>query len=202
VRATFLEVVDRLDQQPVAGVNGAALRALTFGLLFNDATFPPLAETLRALGNGQPPPLPPPGPGGDFSGMLHLVCNSPGWARDVETYQRHVAQDRVRYPLFGPAAANVWPCAFWPAKPEPAVDISKAGSSNILLVNNLRDPGTVYVGAVELRRALGDRARLVTVDQGGHLSYLYGDNACADAIETAFLVDGKRPPTDWFCPSG
>jgi pimeloyl-ACP methyl ester carboxylesterase len=201
VRAKFLELVDRLDQQPVAGINGAALRTLTFGLLFNDSTFPPLAETLQALGEGQPPSLPPSGPGGDFSGMLSLVCNSPGWPKDVETYQRHVARDRVRYPLFGAAAASVWPCAFWPVRPEPSVDIGRAGSSNILLVNNLRDPGTPYVGAVELRRALGKRARLVTVDQGGHLSYLFGDNACADGIETAFLVDGKRPPTDWFCPS-
>jgi pimeloyl-ACP methyl ester carboxylesterase len=202
VRTTFLKVVDRLDQQPVNGINGAALRALTFGLMFNDSTFPPLAEILRALGNGQPlPPLPPGPGGGDFSGMLHLACNEPGWPKDVQTYQDHVTQDRVRYPLFGPAAANVWPCAFWPAEPEPPVDISKAGSSNILLVNNLRDPGTVYVGALEMRQALGGRARLVTVDQGGHLSYLFGDNACADNIETTFLVDGTRPPVDWFCPS-
>jgi hypothetical protein len=174
------------------------LRALTFGLLFSDSTFPALAETLRALGNGQPPSLPPLDPGGDFSGQLALICNSPGWPTDVETYQRHVAQDRVRYPLFGPAVANLWPCAFWPVRPEAPVDISSAGSSNILLVNNLRDPGTPYVGALELRRALGERARLVTVDQGGHLSYLFGDNPCADNIETAFLVDGKRPPTDQF----
>jgi pimeloyl-ACP methyl ester carboxylesterase len=201
VRATFLEVVDRLDQQPVAGINGATLRALTFGLLFNDSTFPLLAESLRALGNGQPPPPFPPVAGGDFSGNLALVCNKPGWPRDVEAYQRHVALDRVRYPLFGPAAANVWPCAFWPATPEPPVDISKARSSNILLVNNLRDPGTPYVGALELRRALGERARLVTIDRGGHLSYLFGDSACGDRIETDFLVDGKRPPTDWFCPN-
>jgi pimeloyl-ACP methyl ester carboxylesterase len=201
VRATFLAVVDRLDQQPVDGFSGAALRALTFGLLFNDSTFPDLALILQALGNGQPlPQLPPPPDSGDFSGMLHLACNEPGWPKDVQTYQDHVAQDRVRYPLFGPAAANVWPCAFWPVQPDPQVDISKAGSSNILLVNNLRDPGTVYVGAVEVRRAIGGRARLVTVDQGGHLSYLFGDNTCANDIETTFLVNGTRPATDWFCP--
>jgi pimeloyl-ACP methyl ester carboxylesterase len=202
VRATYLRLVDRLDQQPVAGITGAALRALTFGLLFSDTTFDYLAGALVALGNGQPPPPPPFAPGGDFSGMLHLACNEPGWPTDVQTYQDHVARDRVRYPLFGPAAANVWPCAFWPVTPQPSVDLSRAASSNILLVNNLRDPGTVYLGAVELRRVLGDRAQLVTVDAGGHLSYLYGHNTCADTIETAFLVNGTRPPTDWFCPSG
>jgi pimeloyl-ACP methyl ester carboxylesterase len=203
VRARFVEIVDQLDERPVAGLSGAALRALTFGLLFNDSTFPILAEALEALGNGQPPSLPPfgPGGGGDFSGMLHLACNEPGWPRDIRTYQNHVAEDRIRYPLSGPAAANVWPCAFWPVTPEPPVDVSKARSSNILLVNNLRDPGTVYIGAVELRQALGGHAPLITVDQGGHLSYLFGDNTCADTIETTFLVDGKRPATDTFCPS-
>jgi hypothetical protein len=202
VRTSFLDIVDQLDRQPVAGMSGAALRALTFGLLFNDDTFPVLADALHALGNGQPPSLPPfgPGGGGDFSGMIHLACNEPGWPKDVRTYQDHVAQDRIRYPLFGPAAANIWPCAFWPVTPQPSVDVRKAGSSNILMVNNLRDPGTVYRGAVELRRAVGGRARLVTVDQGGHLSYLFGHNACADNIETAFLVDGTRPRTDTFCP--
>jgi len=200
VRTRYLQIVDKLDEQPVAGINGAALRALTYGLLFNDSIFPALAATLNALAAGQPPQLPPPPGAGDFSGMLALVCNSPGWSRDIKTYQRHVAVDRIRYPLFGPAAASVWPCAFWPAEPEPRVDLSKAGSSNILLVNNLRDPSTAYVGAVELHRTLGARSRLVTVDEGGHMSYLFGNNTCADTIETTFLVEGKRPPHDWFCP--
>ncbi|TDX08301.1 TAP-like protein [Kribbella sp. VKM Ac-2566] len=200
VRQRYLQVVDQLDQRPVAGFNGASLRALTYGLLFNDSIFPALAAALTALAAGQPPQLPPPPAGGDFSGMLALVCNAPGWPRDIKTYQRHVAQDREQYPLFGAAAANVWPCAFWPVKPEPRVDISKARSSNILLVNNLRDPGTPYVGAIELHHTLGARSRLVTVDEGGHMSYLYGNNTCADTIETAFLVDGKRPPRDTFCP--
>lgn len=200
VRTRYLQIVDQLDQAPVAGISGATLRAMTYGMLFNDAIFPALAATVSALGNGQAPQLPPLPGGGDFSGMLALVCNSPGWSRNIETYQRHVAVDRLRYPMFGPAAAGVWPCAFWPAKPEPRVDISKAGSSNILLVNNLRDPATPYVGAVELHRTLGARSRLVTVDEGGHLSYLYGGNTCAKDTVTAFLVTGKRPPHNRFCP--
>jgi hypothetical protein len=157
---------------------------------------------MRALDDGQAPPPPAFAPGGDFSGLLNLVCNEPGWPTDMQTYQNHVALDRVRYPLYGAATASVWPCAFWPVKPKPTIDLSRAGSSNILMVNNLRDPGTVYVGAVELRHAIGGRSRLVTVDAGGHMSYLFGHNTCADDIETTFLVDGTRPATDWFCPGG
>jgi len=67
-------------------------------------------------------------------------------------------------------------------------------------VNNLRDPATPYVGAVELHQKLGARSRLITVDQGGHLSYLFGNNTCTNNIATTFLVDGKRPPRDSFCP--
>jgi hypothetical protein len=50
--------------------------------------------------------------------------------------------------------------------------VTSNGPSNVLLVQNLRDPATPYRKALNLRAALGDRARMVTVDVGGHGSYL------------------------------
>jgi pimeloyl-ACP methyl ester carboxylesterase len=75
------------------------------------------------------------------------------------------------------------------------------GPSNVLLVQNLRDPATPYSKALNLRAALGDRARLVSVDAGGHGSYLDNGNACGDARVTAFLADGVRPARDVTCPA-
>ncbi|MGW4830078.1 alpha/beta hydrolase [Amycolatopsis japonica] len=43
-----------------------------------------------------------------------------------------------------------------------------------------------------LREAFGERARMVTVDQGGHLAYLFKDNECANDLATEFLVRGTR----------
>ena len=36
----------------------------------------------------------------------------------MASYQRSVAEDRKKYPLFGAAAANITPCAFWESEPE------------------------------------------------------------------------------------
>lgn len=203
VRKKYFELVGRLDSAPYSGIDGAAFRAMTFGLMFGDATFAQLAQTWQAIDQRRElsPPTPPPGGGTvDFSGMLHLFCNAPGWPKDVATYQRNVARDRMRYPMFGAATANVWPCAYWPVSAGPRVPIDPDGPSNLLLINNLRDPGTPYVGAVKLRRALGRSARLVSVNGGGHLVYLFNHNTCANQAVTTYLVDGKRPSSDRVCP--
>jgi hypothetical protein len=59
-----------------------------------------------------------------LSSQLYVVCGDVDWPESLRTYQKNVAVDRVRHPMFGPAAANVWPCAFWPSDPaEPQVRI-------------------------------------------------------------------------------
>ncbi|MFI5729862.1 alpha/beta hydrolase [Kribbella sp. NPDC051587] len=135
-----------------------------------------------------------------LSAYLAVVCNDSVWPRDLATYQRDVQDARKRHPLFGAAGANINPCAFWPHAPaEPPATISSKGPANILLLQNLRDPATPHIGGVLLRKAFGDRARLVSVDQGGHGAYVYGGNACVLNVATAFLVDGKRPKHDLRC---
>ncbi|MGW3284114.1 alpha/beta hydrolase, partial [Streptomyces sp. NPDC001002] len=54
-------------------------------------------------------------------------------------------------------------------------------------------------GAMKMRRALGDRATMVTADQGGHGVYPFGRNTCANNTVTAFLTDGQRPAEDLAC---
>ena len=82
-----------------------------------------------------------------------------------------MAIDRIRHRCSVPAAANISPCAYWPKPVEEPVKVGDHGPSNILMVQNLRDPATPLAGAKELRQALGDRARMVTADQGGHGVY-------------------------------
>ncbi|WP_372476947.1 alpha/beta hydrolase [Streptomyces olivaceus] len=77
--------------------------------------------------------------------------------------------------------------------------ITDKGASNILMVQNERDPGTLLVGARKLREALGERAMMVTADQGGHGVYPFGTNTCANDAVTTFLVRGERPKKDLAC---
>ncbi|MBB4688351.1 alpha/beta hydrolase [Amycolatopsis jiangsuensis] len=204
VTAKFYELVDRLDRTPVQGFDGATLRLYTLFVLYTNDQFPTLAETWHALDTGRPPPAAgaAAAEAGDnnFASHFAVLCADSRWPKSIETYQRHVVLDRARYPMLGGATANVTPCAFWPTAPiEPPVRIGDRGPSNVLMVQNLRDPGTPVSGARQLRRAFGDRARMVTVDQGGHGVYVFAPNKCGNDAVTDYLATGKRPAHDRFC---
>ena len=200
VRAKYFDLAGRLDRTPsVDGVTGPLFRMLTFGGLYatGDAAFTSLAGIWQALDTGVP--LPPTGTP-DLSGLenlisgrLSVVCGDSRWPTSVSTYERNVAVDRVRHPMFGAAAANIYPCAFWPDPVEQPVRITDRGPANVLMVQNERDPATPLAGARSTRRAFGDRAAMLTVDQGGHGAYLFGTNTCANGKVTEYLLGGRRP---------
>ncbi|GAB2862255.1 alpha/beta hydrolase [Lentzea nigeriaca] len=200
VRAKYFDLAGRLDAKPsVEGLTGQQFRMLVFGGLYatGDAAFSKMAAQWKALDNDQP--LPPqevpevPRMESLISGRLHVICGDSQWPSSVSIYERNVAVDRVRYPMFGAAGANIYPCAFWPKPVEKQVLPSDRGPRNVLMVQNERDPATPLVGAHSTRRAFGDRAAMITVDQGGHGAYLLGKNKCANDKVTEYLLGGQRP---------
>lgn len=211
VKATYFEIAATLDVKPnPQGIDGRLFRHISFAMFYYDTELPALAKIWQALDAGTPVPPPPPTdappasvgvPADNYlASQLHVICNDSRWPESVASYQRNVAADRQRYPLFGAAGANITPCASWPSEPiEPQVKITDEGPSNVLLIQNLRDPATPLAGAQKMRKAFGDRARMVTADQGGHLGYLKLDNPCADSIATTFLLTGERPARDVAC---
>ena len=207
VKAKYFELAARLDKKPVEApdgrFDGGLFRLLTYGLSYGATQLPALAGIWKALDAGQ---VPPPLPGGAvqgaenlISGRYYMICNDSRWPKSVQTYQRNVAVDRVKYPLFGAAGANIQPCAYWPDPAEPPVRITDRGPSNVLMVQNLRDPSTPLAGARQLRQAFGERATMVTADQGGHGVYPLGKNRCANHAATTFLTTGERPERDYHC---
>ncbi len=211
VEPLFLALAERLDRQPrrsaTPGVplTGARLRQALQNALYDDDLFPGMARLLLdAQDPGATPVLP-----GDLAGPLPdedaavtvaTICNDVAWPRPVAAYARAVAEDRRRHPLTDGMPVNVVPCAFWKTPPADApIRITDEGPSNILMIQNRRDPATPHFGALAMREALGDRARLVTVDRGGHGVYLNNGNACGDSAVTAFLTGGRRPAHDIRC---
>lgn len=215
VQDKYFEIAEKLDKKPSAdGFTGYLFRQRTFSEFYYDNRFDELAEIWKALDQGTKLDLPAPETSADASGgsavpadnylasQLAVICNDSNWPEDVATYQKNVEADRKAFPMFGAAASNILPCAFWPTEPyEPPVPITDQGPSNILMLQNLRDPATPLAGAEKMRQAFGDRARLVTADEGGHLNYLYLGNTCSDEIVTTFLVSGERPAEDTTCGS-
>lgn len=190
------------------------LRQLTFGYLFKEVQYAKLAQQWQALKSGDTEAVRAAAPSGgaadtppsidnQLSVFLAVSCNDVKWPTSVDVYREGVAEDRARYPMFGAATANITPCAFWPYAPaEEPVAIDDDGPRNILLVQNLRDVPTPHVGGKLLRQKFADRSRLVSVDDSGHGVYVYGDNPCALNTTTRYLVDGKMPGKDVFCPAG
>ena len=202
VTAKYFELATRLDKTPAQGYDGSLFRVVTNAYLRNTGSFGPLAVIWQSLDTNQPSPGVARAQDGDnlTASHFYVVCGDTQWPRSIQTYQRNVAVDRARYPLLGAASANIVPCAFWPINPiEPPVRIGDRGPSDVLMMQNLRDPATPLVGAQQLRQTLGDRARMVTVDQGGHGVYLVTANKCANDTVTTFLTTGKRPARDAFC---
>ncbi|MFE6176085.1 alpha/beta hydrolase [Streptomyces sp. NPDC056464] len=201
VTAKFFELVKRLDAEPVGDVDGTAFRGVTFESLYFEGLLPRLAKDWQALDQGKPMTTPPPQISENFlASHFYVTCGDSRWPGKVRDYQRNAAIDRLKYPMLGGTTGNIKPCAFWPDnRVEPPVRIGDRGPSNVLMVQNERDPGTPLVGAMKLRRAFGDRATLVTADQGGHGVYPFGRNTCANSTVTAFLTNGQRPAEDLAC---
>ncbi|MFE7115899.1 alpha/beta hydrolase [Streptomyces sp. NPDC057654] len=204
VRAKYFQLAARLDKKPVQGYSGTDFRYVTSGLLRADSESSKLAETWHALDTNQPPPDSGGTGGGAYSdnfpaAYLGVICGDSRWPTSPAAYQHNVAVDRARYPMYGAITADIRPCAFWPAPAEPKVRITGRGPSDVLMVQNLRDPATPLSGALRTRRALGERARMVTVDQGGHVAYLTGSNTCGNNAVTDYLATGKRPAHDAYC---
>lgn len=234
VRATYFELAERLDDEPMAGVDGTTFRLSNFGFLYSPVQYPKLAEVWQSvltddaagvakhLGADAPVRALVDGPAGSavdgadpaadaeepwandnpLTVFLSVSCNDGDWSKDVQHYKDTVAADRVDYPMYGAAAANITPCAYWPHESAEQAEISQEGKQNILIMQNERDPATPLRAGQLTKEKYGDRARLVTVDQSGHGAYVLHDNACGLETATKFLVDGTLPKRDMSCRAG
>jgi hypothetical protein len=193
------------------------VRIVSYEHLYKNALFPQLAETWQLLvtvtTSGRAPAALPALVTQDHAAYPQIPldnqpsvqaaihCNDQQWPRDLDTYRRNVARDRRLFPAFAGFAGNVWACAFWQLpQREPAVQVGPIGSRNVLIVQNLRDPATPWIGAAGMQHALGSDATVLTVDQGGHSAYLVTQSACANDTVTAFLADGVLPAGPKICP--
>jgi pimeloyl-ACP methyl ester carboxylesterase len=222
VRATYFALYNQLNQHPIPlpdlgiDLTGEWFRAFTFGGMYSNELFASTARLWRDIQQSQSATaltslvrdLPssvamafPEIPADNAStSTLAVLCDDAAWSRSVEQYRQELNFDTAQNPVFGPVASNIWACAFWPNQPvESPVVISANGPHNIMIVQNLRDPATPLVGAQEMRTALGQRAQLLTVDQGGH-GASYGEaNECSKEAVTTYLVTGVLPAQDAHC---
>ncbi|MBC2875353.1 MULTISPECIES: alpha/beta hydrolase [Streptomyces] len=212
VRPMVIALAERLDRHPKPTttpgkpLTGNRLRQALQLAMYSDRAFADTAQLIKDADDSRATPVLPAALAGsvpehEAAVTVSTICNDVRWPRrSIPAAARDVAADRARYPLTGGMPAGVFACAFWKWAPaEEPTRITSDGPSNILMIQNLRDPATPYFGALKMREALGQRARLVSVDAGGHGVYLGNGNACGDRKVTDFLRTGKRPGKDMVC---
>lgn len=217
VRATFQRLAEKLDAEPIQGIDGTLFRWQVFSWTYADAQFPMNAQFMQAIDRADtdavaklmaekakretPSASAQQLPADNYpAAQTAVLCNDVAWPESTKHYQKAVRLDSKRFPLMGSVFANMWPCASWPTgQVEEPVRIDGSVSSEVLILQNLRDPATAFPGALQMRHRMGDRSRMVTVDDGGHGVYVLNDNACANNVTTSYLVDGELPSRDRFC---
>ena len=216
VRPLVLDLAARLDRTPVpsttpgVAVDGKVLLQALQNALYSDSAFSSMARLVKAAQDPAavqdperrpvlPPALTQAMSDEDAAITVGVICNDVRWTGSVPSYRRAVAAARDTHPLTGGMPANITPCSFWKAPTEKPVRLTADGPSNILMIQSLKDPATPYTSGLKMREALGARARLVTVEQGGHGLYLGNGNACGDATVTRYLLTGERPEKDAYC---
>nr|WP_265868962.1 alpha/beta hydrolase [Streptomyces sp. SKN60] len=219
VRPLVLDLAARLDRAPkpstTPGVplTGNLLRQALQSALYSDAAFADFARLVKQAADPDavpvlPPMLAGPMPDEDATVTVGVVCNDVRWRGEVPTFRRTVAADRAAHPLTAGMPVNITPCSFWKdawkdagqdSPVERPTRLTSDGPSNILMIQGLRDPSTPHSSALKMREALGSRARMVSVDRGGHGMYLSNGNACGDRTVTRFLLTGERPAADVTC---
>lgn len=211
IRQGFFDLVARLDVNPVTipgigEINGNTMRGIVFGYSYHTAFFPELGDIWAYLDQGGGAAItaaslaPPLVPADNLrASQLAVICGDARAPRDIGHYQREVTADRARYPIMAGAGTNIWPCAFWRDPIEPPVKVTSKGPANILMVQTLRDPATPYLGALGMRQALGQRAKMVTVDTGNHGAYDTSTPSCAVRAVHRYLATGVLPVRDQSC---
>jgi pimeloyl-ACP methyl ester carboxylesterase len=211
VRPLFLKLAARLDREPIPWpganpeeLNGNVLRQTMLDSFYDPDDYPVPARLILAAQKGTVPPAPAGPPEAVLQNVAAVgaatICNDVDWPSDPAPYREGVAKSRAEFPLTGGMPRNAMSCTAWPWAPKEApVHVGDHGPSNILMVQNERDPATPLSGALKLREALGRRAVMVTNDSTGHDAYLDNGTACGDATVSRFLATGKRPAGDLYC---
>ncbi|MCE7011476.1 alpha/beta hydrolase [Kibdelosporangium philippinense] len=209
VRKKYESLLAKLDTNPIndpvfGRFDGNVLRVATFGSSYHTLFFPDIAKYWIFADTGVYPPglaaKVPTVPGDNVrASQLAVVCGDAGAPRDMRHYQREVAINRELFPLMAGMGTNVWSCAFGRGPVEPPVKVTSKGPANVLIIQTLRDPATPYVGALGMRHALGQRAKMVSVDSGNHGAYDPSSPSCATREAHRFLETGVLPARDMFC---
>jgi len=129
---------------------------------------------------------------------LATRCNDTLSRLSVDQTNKVINDLRVKYPVFGPIAAQqlAW-CGPWPVRREPLPEPGAAGTPPVLVASTAADPVTPEQGTA---RAAAQMPSAVRVAWQGAGHGALASPCVADAVR-AFLLDGRVPHDGTLCPT-
>jgi TAP-like protein len=126
-----------------------------------------------------------------------IMCGDAAVSKDPEQYWTDIEARRRTAPLFGPVAATITPCAFWPTTPAPQIRV--ANHVPALVVSAAGDINAILSMGQAMHHALAG-SRMITLDGvRTHGVYLFKGNGCVDDTVNAYLNTGTLPTKDTTC---
>ncbi|OKK23027.1 peptidase [Streptomyces sp. CB00455] len=201
---------DALRGAPAGGKVGPAELEDTYmpGGYYN-GYWPSLAEAFAAYAvKGDPAPLVSayerfgavePSAGNGYSVYMAVQCRDSAWPKNWNQWRADMWRTHAAAPFM--TWNNAWynaPCAFWPAQPLRAVDVTNDGLPPALLLQATEDAATPFGGALGMRDRLKGAA-LVVEEGGGNHGVALSGNKCLDAKVSAYLRTGEA--ADATCPA-
>lgn len=215
VGSTITAVLHQANAQPIV----AGDHAWTYGelgyLLVVATYFQQLWQVVAidfvSIRAGAPPPVPleilpsalpgTPGVPADNHTAVNLAfrCGDNTWPHKADTYRDDLSRYSRRYPVFGPANADIGPCASWPVSKDNTIPLSANRARGALITAALLDAAVPLPNSTATHAAIRG-SRLVTVDQRVHTPLLSGQgNACMTSVVTTYLLTGQLPVSDVSC---
>jgi pimeloyl-ACP methyl ester carboxylesterase len=211
VESTLTGLVRQAIDEPIVA-GGHAWTGGEIGVVlvlggFYEQLFPVVAADLAAIRAGQAPPVPlpirpatPPGIPADNHTAVNTAyrCGDNAWPRTIATYTRDFTRYGTAYPAYGPANANINPCAFWPTAADNRVPLPGHGHARLLVLAALRDVSVPIANSRAVAAAFPG-SRLVTIDAQTHAPFPAFGNACLNTATITYLTTGTLPPANLTC---
>ncbi len=217
VRAAIAALVKKADATPIQSSRSGETREATGGnvlyavlySLYSKQLWPRLATALTEAQHGDARGLfelddaySERDPDGHYSNILDVFqtvsCNDQRSDPTDAEIKQAASRWATQFPLFGLwSASTLFQCQSWQKNRHPIPPETAAGSKPILVIGNLHDPATPYVGAVNLAKSLGTGV-LLSWDGEGHTSY--GQSDCIDQKVNAYLINATVPAPNTKCP--
>jgi pimeloyl-ACP methyl ester carboxylesterase len=215
VGSAITATLHRANTQPIV----AGDHAWTFGelgyLLVLATYFQQLWQVVAidfvSIGAGAAPPVPlqvlpaalpgTPGVPADNHTAANLAyrCGDNAWPRQTDRYRDDLSLYSRLYPVYGPANADIGPCAFWPVSRDNTIALSAIRAHGALITAALLDAAVPLPNSLATHAAIRG-SRMVTVDLRVHTPLLSGQGgACMTSAVTTYLLTGRLPSSDLSC---